>query len=120
MPFVVYGALNRKDWRTVSVEDMSFDATERMNELLPVLHTMDAEQLAEPAIWAGALLTECRQGLSMVLPLADAEREFLDRILDKGEIVPALLRGDPDMDQRIASQPMLQWKARNVRRHKAR
>ncbi len=26
--FVIYGAMNRKDWRTVSVEDVDFDATE--------------------------------------------------------------------------------------------
>ena len=118
--FVVYGALNRKDWRTVSVEDVSFDATELMNELLPVLCVVDAEQLAGPATWAYTLLNECRQGLSIVLPLADPEREFLDRILDYGEIVPTLLTNDPDIVHRIASQPMLQWKAQNVRQHKSR
>jgi predicted nucleotidyltransferase component of viral defense system len=118
--FVVYGALNRKDWRAVSAEDVSFDATELMNELVPVLRTVDAEQLAEPTIWAGTLLNECRRGLSMVLPLADSEREFLDRILDHGEIMPALLTSDPDMAHHIESQPMLQWKAQNVRQYKTR
>lgn len=118
--FVVYGALNRKDWRTVHVDDVIFDAAELMNELLPVLRTVDAEQLADPATWARTLVNECRQGLSTVLPLADREREFLDRILDHGEIAPALLTSDPDMAHRIASQPMLQWKAQNVRQHKGR
>jgi hypothetical protein len=118
--FIVYGAMNRKDWRTVSVEDVSFDAAELMNELVPVLRSVDAAKLADPAKWAGTLLKECHQGLNMVLPLADTEREFLDRILDYGEIVPALLTNDADMAQRIASLPMLQWKAQNVRQHKGR
>lgn len=118
--FVVYGALNRKDWRSVSAEDVSFDAAELMNELLPVLRAADAEQLAKPATWARTLVDECRQGLSMVLPLADPEREFLDRILDHGEVAPSLLTNDLDMAHRIASHPMLQWKAQNVRQHKGR
>ena len=54
----------------------------------------------------------------MVLPLAEAESEFLDRLLDHGELVPALLTNDPALGERIAAQPMLAWKSLNVRRHK--
>jgi len=36
--FVVYGALNRKDWRTISLEDVSFDPEELKRTLIPVLH----------------------------------------------------------------------------------
>lgn len=59
-------------------------------------------------------LSECRQGLNMILPLADHERESLDRSLGHGEIVPALLTSGPDTVQHIASQPMLRQKAQNV------
>ena len=93
------------------VEDVEFDTAELMNELLPVLRAADAEHLAKPAAWAGTLVNECRHALSAVLPFTNPEREFLDCILDLGEIAPTLLTNDPDLAQRIASHPMLQWKA---------
>ena len=37
--FVVYGAMNRKDWRTVSVEDVGFDAAELARQLVPTLRS---------------------------------------------------------------------------------
>jgi predicted nucleotidyltransferase component of viral defense system len=117
--FIVYGALNRKDWRTVRVEDVKFAAAELLNELRPVLRTAAAQEMAEPPEWANSLVSECRRALAAVLPFTDAEREFLDRILDHGEINPALLTSDPDMAARIAAHPMLQWKAQNVRQHKS-
>jgi predicted nucleotidyltransferase component of viral defense system len=118
--FVVYGALNRKDWRTVGAEEVDFDGQELLNELLPLLRTAAAEAVTEPANWAATLVQEARASLAVVLPFTDAEREFLDRILDHGEIKPEVLTSDPDMASRIASHPMLQWKAQNVRQHKAR
>lgn len=114
LAFVVYGAMNRKDWRSVSVEDISFEARDLRQRLVPVLRRgslpddMDA--------WARRLVEECRASLSAVLPLAPSEREFLDRLLDSGEIVPELLTSDPELARRIASQPGLLWKAHNVRR----
>ena len=35
--FVVYGAMARKDWRTVSIEDTAFDPTELSSQLVPSL-----------------------------------------------------------------------------------
>ena len=35
--FVVYGAMNRKDWRTVSFGDVDFDAVELASQLIPTL-----------------------------------------------------------------------------------
>ena len=35
--FVLYGAMNRKDWRRISIEDVHFDATELSSQLIPTL-----------------------------------------------------------------------------------
>ena len=35
--FVVYGAMNRRDWRTVTVDDVAFDPRELSSQLLPSL-----------------------------------------------------------------------------------
>lgn len=41
--------------------------------------------------------------------------EFLNRVLDKGEIVPELLTIDEDVQDSIRRHPLLEWKAVNVR-----
>ena len=110
--------MNRKDWRTVSADDITFAPRELRNRLVPTLRPEALGDATAPIAWARSLNDECRNALRVVLPLAEAESEFLERLLDHGEIVPALLTNDPALGERIAAQPMLAWKALNVRRHK--
>lgn len=116
--FVVYGAMNRKDWRTVSVDDVDFDAKELARQLLPTLRADAAAVKTESAEAGTRLARECREGLSAVLPLTDSERSFLDLLLDRGIIDATLLTDDESLQRRIQCQPLLEWKARNVREHK--
>ena len=51
-----------------------------------------------------------------LLDWSAAERRFLDRLHDEGVVDAEALHGDPDVQDRIRSQPMLQWKALNVRK----
>lgn len=113
--FVLYGAMNRKDWRTVSVNDVSFEANEIKHQLLPTLRNDYAGGIGQPDAWARRLVDECRSALGVVLPLSDAERAFLDRLLDHGEIVPSILTADAAWAERIKQHPLLEWKALNVR-----
>ena len=116
--FVVYGAMNRKDWRTVAVEDADFDAAELAGQLLPALHVRAIQEQGAAAEYGARLVEECRQALSAVLPFTDAERQFLDLLLDKGEIDSTVLTSDAALQERIQKQPLLEWKALNVRQHK--
>ena len=113
--FTVYGAMHRRDWRTISIEDVNFDVDEIDRQLAPLLHP-DAMQKTKD--YGNMLVEKCRQGLSAVLPFNDAEREFLDLLLEKGEIDATVLTPDASLQKRIQAQPLLQWKALNVRRHK--
>lgn len=63
------------------------------------------------------LVNECRERLSLVLPLDDQELEFLQLLNDEGEIVPELLTSDPAMQATVREHPGLKWKALNVRKH---
>ena len=115
--FVAYGGMNRKDWRTVSVDDVDFDSAELARQLGPSLRTRqprEQEALAEYGAW---LAEECRRALSIVLPFTDAEFAFLDLLLERGEIDASILTSDVSLQQRIQAQPLLEWKALNVRRH---
>ena len=115
--FVVYGAMNRRDWRTVSVDDVAFDESELSSQLLPALRT-GTVQSADTASYGDMLVEECREALSALLPLNDSESAFLGLLLDGGEIDATILTNDADLQQRIQTHPNLEWKARNVREHK--
>jgi len=118
--FVTYGAMSRKDWRTVSVDDVGFEANELANMLIPVLSSNVLERLGSIENWAVQYVEETRNALGAVLPFEHRELEFLDRLLDHGEIVPNLLTEDMELQKRIQAQPMLEWKAQNVRQFKGK
>ena len=116
--FVLYGAMNRRDWREVRASDVALDAKDVENQLVPVIRKDYLADAGKQRKWAERMLKECRRGLKKVLPLAKGEKAFLDRLLDEGEIEPSLLTPDPAMIECIRSHPLLQWKALNVRQHK--
>ena len=116
--FVVYGGMNRKDWRTVSIEDVDFNPAELTRLLTPTLDARAIQEQGSPAEFGACLVRECREGLSMVLPFNDAEREFLDLLLDRGEIDSTILTADETLQKCIQQQPLLEWKALNVRQYK--
>ncbi len=116
--FVVYGAINRKDWRTVSLDDVKATPAEVRKQLLPTLRRGAVNGAERTGEWVARLIAECRDGLSALLPLNGAEREFLDRLLDHGEVEPRLLTGDADLADRIRRHPGIEWKAWNVRQFK--
>jgi len=119
LAFVVYGAANRRDWRSVAVEDVTGEAAELQRRLLP---TLRGPGLPAPGaasqLWLEKLVTECRDRLSAVLPLTGEEREFITRLNDHGEINPELLSVERAMQELILAHPALLWKALNVRKHR--
>ena len=115
--FVVYGAMNRRDWRTITVDDVAFDPRELSGQLLPSLPASAVDGM-DAAEYGWMLVEDCRRALSALLPFDEGERAFLDRLLDHGEIDGALLTADQELRQRINAQPWLEWKAQNVRQHR--
>jgi hypothetical protein len=96
LAFVFYGAMSRKDWRTVAPNDVDFDIADLEQRLLCTLRSA---------------------GLAGILPFTETEMEFLNRLLNKGEIASELLTADEDLQDRIRRHPMLEWKAVNVREY---
>lgn len=118
LAFVAYGGMSRKDWRAVSLDDIACDAKDVERALVPMLRADLAPLKKDIPLWTEALVSECRDRMCAVLPLEDHEREFLARLNDHGEIVPELLTKNEALQQRIKSQPQLQWKALNVTQHR--
>lgn len=115
--FVVYGGLNRRDWRTVSLDDVDIDPADVDRQLVPLLRGPVVPPRDQIAEWTERLVTECRELLSAVLPMSATEIEFLDHLNDRGEIVPELLTSDGALQTTIAAHPGLRWKGLNVRKH---
>ncbi|MDE2793299.1 MAG: nucleotidyl transferase AbiEii/AbiGii toxin family protein [Gemmatimonadota bacterium] len=116
--FVVQGAAARRDWRTVSIEDVGFDPRELAGRLLPALRYRPAAGIGEAAEYGRRLVDDCRNLLSAVLPLREREVAFLDLLIERGEVDGSILTGDAGLANRIRAQPLLRWKARNVRSHR--
>ena len=116
--FVVYGAMNRKDWRTVSPENINFDTDELIRQLFPTLSHDSGKEQKDFAKYGKKLVDECKRALSVILPFTKPEDDFLNLLLDKGQIAPELLTDDTSLQDRIRMHPMINWKAINVRQHK--
>lgn len=116
--FIVYGACSRRDWRTVSAEDIRCDYDELRQQLVPVLSRDVVPAGDDTDRWIEQLVRECRERVGLILPFADHEREFLMRVNERGKIAPQLLTGDNELAARIRQHPQLLWKVQHVREHK--
>ena len=114
--FVVYGGMNRRDWREVSLDDVQTDPDEVDRLLVPMLRGDMAPDRDHIQTWTEQLVMDCKDLLSMALPLEPHEREFLDRLNDRGDIAAELLTDDARLQGVIRAHPALLWKALNVKR----
>jgi predicted nucleotidyltransferase component of viral defense system len=117
LAFVVYGAANRRDWRRVSLDDIAVAPRDVERQLLPMLRADLVPDRASTEAWCRALVEQCRERVSALLPLEPQEVEFLDRLNDGGEIAPELLTEEAGLQQLIRTHPALLWKAWNIREH---
>ena len=87
--FVVYGAMNRRDWRSVSTDDVSFDAAELASQLLPALRggagrLGDAAGYGQTLASAGRHCRRCspspegRERSSIACSMREARRNIAD------------------------------------------
>ncbi|MFO0696431.1 MAG: nucleotidyl transferase AbiEii/AbiGii toxin family protein [Polyangiales bacterium] len=115
--FVVYGGINRVDWRTVSAADVTTSVADVKRQLMPMLRQDIRPDDRDVDRWTAALLDETRALLAAVLPLSVDEARFLERLNGDGEIEAELLTTDEELRRRIACSPGLRWKASNVKKH---
>ena len=111
------GASGRRDWRTMSLEAIQGDQLELRQKLaicLPRNHFAEAGGIAA---WIEETVALCRDGFAFLFDLTANEREFLDAVLDRGEVVAELLDIAPKLRARIQDMPMLAWKTYHVRKH---
>ena len=107
----------RRDWQTVSPEDIACDHKEFQRQLVPVLRRDIVPATDDTNRWIEQLIHECRQRVGLVLPFKDHEREFLVRVNEQGEIAPELLTENDELAARIRQHPQLLWKVKHIWEH---
>ena len=107
--------MSRRDWGQIGADDIRIERRELQDQLVSVLAGDVVPAIADTYTWAQHLVDECRDALSLVLPFSGAEREFLDRLMDHGEICAEVPGLDSELSQAIQRHPALLWKAHHVR-----
>jgi len=119
LAFLLYGAMSSKDWRKVTLDEISFDERELRSQLLPVLREREITGSEGWSVWANTMVKECKKALERLLPFGDNELEFLNRLSEEGEIAAALLTDDLAMQSTIETHPLLHWKAQVAKKNRA-
>lgn len=120
LAFVVYGGIDRKDWRTITKNDIQFDPYELKTKLISVIQRNFLANTKSQEHWAQDMIEIYQTAISNLLPFNENEMIFFNKLLDDGEIDPLLLTADENLQKRISMHPGLLWKAQNVKNFKAK
>ena len=112
------GASGRRDWRTMSADAIEGDPRELRQKLAICLPRDRFGARGEADAWIDETVALCCERFAFLFDLTANEREFLDGVLDRGEIDAGLLDIAPEIRTRIENMPMLAWKTRHVRKHR--
>jgi len=116
---LAYGASGRRDWRQALVKDIGGDPRELRQKLAICLPRDRFAGEGGVEAWISESVSLCQERLAPLFELAAGEAAFLDGVLDRGEIDTTQLGVSPEVQARMATMPMLVWKAQNVRMHRA-
>ena len=115
LAFVCSAAGGRFDPRDLRPTDRTPDLVAVQQQLIPMLRQEADGSVPDPEelrTWIGRRL---EGAVKRLLDWSISERRFLDRLHDEGVVDAEALHADPAMQERIRTQPMLLWKAQNVR-----
>jgi hypothetical protein len=116
---LAYGASGRRDWRKASIDDIGGDPRELRQKLAVCLPQNAFAAAGGVEAWIEQSVAACREQLAPLFEFTPNEAAFLDGVLDRREIDASGLAVNLEIQARIASMPMLLWKAQNVRSHRA-
>jgi predicted nucleotidyltransferase component of viral defense system len=114
------GAATRDlDWRTASLDEYRYDINELRGKLLTVVRNDMFDKDGSPEAWCERVLAECQERLAPLFEHDRNEMSFLDALYEEGRIDVSSLQGEATVKRAIENFPALQWKALNIRNHKA-
>lgn len=120
LAFVCFMGSARNDVRTRPSPGTAFERRAVEQELVPMLRRKAADKEIDLDGLMGWIQARLHPALERIVVWSESERRFLDHLLDFGEIEAECLHPDPEIQTRVRQQPMLQWKAQNVRQQRRR
>ena len=114
--FVVQAGGSRRDLRGMDPSQAQISLREIRDSLLPLLRVEGRPFGGDMAAVTEHVNALCVEAAAKLLTWSPREREFLDRLIDHGEIAAELLTDDAARQTLIKGQPLLRWKALNVRK----
>ncbi len=118
LAFVCSMAGGRHDPRDLTPGDPVPDAQAVEQQLLPMLQQRGDGLVREPQELRNRLSQVLSGTARQLLAWRPGELRFLDVLHDEGRVEAQTLHPDPAVQGRIMLQPMLLWKAMNVREHR--
>jgi hypothetical protein len=120
LAFVCSIAGGRHDPRSISPTDPTPGVLAVKQQLIPMLQQGGNRPAPDPEELREEIGRELEGAVGRLLDWSPAERRFLDRLHDDGVVDVEALHTDATVQERIRTQPMLLWKAQNVREHGGR
>jgi len=111
LAFTVYTAMRRDDWQNIGIDNITFNAKDIRDRLLPVLrqeHIPTGTKSIEQ--WSSNMLDETKTALNQLLPFNSNEIEFLNCLQKHREIRPELITDDQNFCERVKKHPSLLWR----------
>jgi hypothetical protein len=97
--FLVFGAMNRKNWLEINEETIKINEQEIEHQLIPLLRKNLSE--TEKEMLHKDIETSIKRAKNILLPFSDNESEFLRELNENGEIKPELLTTSDDLIKKI-------------------
>ena len=116
--FVCFVAGSRTDARELRPPQSLLSGLALDRDLEPLLRRGPRGEGPDRSALTAWIERKVPPAVETLLSWTAGERRFLDHLLDDGEIDAAALHEDPNVQERIHRQPMLQWKAMHVREHR--
>ena len=117
LAFTCFAAAAREDARGWSGQLGALDPQDVRDRLVPLLRAAQEPLTGDAEKLAAHLESRLAGVASRLVAWSPGEREFLNALMDHGELKPELLAARPELQRRISAQPMLRWKQINVRQH---
>ncbi len=111
LALVIYGAMNPKDWRTVSIDSVTCSAIELKERLLPLLNFTEQPKSQDLEEYSRQLVESVKANLAQLFPLTDKESEFVRLVREDGIINSSLITDNTQLASIIEQHPSLLWRA---------
>jgi hypothetical protein len=111
LALVIYGAMNPKDWRTVSIDSITCSVVELKERLLPLLNVIEQPKSQDLEKYSRQLVESVKTSLTQLFPLTVKESEFIRLVREDGIIDGSLITDDTQLASIIEHHPSLLWRA---------